>query len=50
MSYRILITGKNSYIGTSVETWLNRSPEDFLIDTIDTRENAWKKQIFLSMM
>ncbi|MBG9983838.1 NAD-dependent epimerase/dehydratase family protein [Aerococcaceae bacterium DSM 111022] len=46
MSYRILITGKNSYIGTSVETWLNRSPEDFLIDTIDTRENAWKKADF----
>ena len=46
MSHRILITGKNSYIGTSVETWLNQSPENFIIDTIDTRDNAWKKADF----
>ena len=46
MSQKILITGKNSYIGTSVETWLNKSPEDFLIETIDTRDNAWKEADF----
>ncbi|MBG9979946.1 NAD-dependent epimerase/dehydratase family protein [Facklamia sp. DSM 111018] len=40
---KILITGKNSYIGTSVEKWLKKSEENFLIDTVDTRDNKWKE-------
>lgn len=40
---KILITGKDSYIGTSVEKWLKNSEEKFLIDTVDTRENKWKE-------
>jgi len=30
-----LITGANSYIGTSVEKWLERYPNEYQIDTID---------------
>lgn len=43
---RILITGKDSYIGTSVEKWLLREPGKYLIDTIDMRTDAWKEHDF----
>ncbi len=45
---RILITGANSYIGTSVEKWLNR-PEFsgmYQVDTVDMRGDGWKKKDF----
>lgn len=41
---RILITGKNSYIGNACEKWLNHWPERFQIDKISVREASWKKQ------
>ena len=40
---KILITGKNSYIGTSLENWLMNDPENYQIDTIDMRDDIWKK-------
>lgn len=43
---RILITGKNSYIGTSLANWLVREPDKYYIDTVSTRDNAWKKKDF----
>ena len=43
---RILITGKNSYIGTSLENWLLREPEKYYVDTVSTRDDAWKKKDF----
>lgn len=43
---KILITGANSYIGTSLEKWLGQYPEDYCIDTVNTRDDAWKKKNF----
>lgn len=42
----ILITGANSYIGTSLEKWLSSYPEDYFIDTVDMRDNTWKEKNF----
>ncbi|MDY0288987.1 MAG: NAD-dependent epimerase/dehydratase family protein [Sphaerochaeta sp.] len=43
---RVLITGANSYIGTSVETWLNKYSDQFHVDTVDTINDAWKQVDF----
>lgn len=43
---RVLITGANSYIGTSVETLLNKYPDQFHVDTVDTINDAWKQVDF----
>lgn len=45
---RILITGKDSYIGTSFEAWLAR-PEYaglYEVDTVDMRGDGWRKVSF----
>lgn len=39
---KILITGENSYIGTSFEKWVNRFPNDYLVETISTLGDDWK--------
>ncbi len=39
---RVLITGANSFIGTSIEKWLMRTPDEFQVDTVDTMNEAWK--------
>jgi nucleoside-diphosphate-sugar epimerase len=43
---RILVTGLNSYIGTSFEKWMNQYPEDYLIDSIDMRVGSWREADF----
>lgn len=43
---KILITGKNSYIGTSVEKWLLREPDKYSVDTIDMKSDSWKEKDF----
>lgn len=43
---RVLITGENSYIGMSVEKWLQQWPEDFSVDTISVRGDEWKHYDF----
>lgn len=43
---KILITGKNSYIGTSLETVLSREPKKFQVDTVDTKNSSWKDEDF----
>ena len=43
---RVLITGKNSYIGTAVERWLLREPENYVVDTIDMKDEAWVARDF----
>lgn len=43
---KILITGKNSYIGTSVEKWLLREPDKYSVDTIDMKDSSWKVKDF----
>ena len=43
---RILITGANSYIGTSFEKWVAQWPEEYQVDTVDTRNGEWKELDF----
>jgi len=40
---RVLITGANSYIGMSVQAWLNKTPEYYIVDAIDMMGDAWKE-------
>ena len=41
---KVLITGKNSYIGTNVERYLVE--RSYQVDTIDMRGNAWREYDF----
>lgn len=43
---RILITGANSYIGTSFEKWVAQWPEEYHVDTVGTRNGEWKELDF----
>jgi len=45
---KILITGKNSYIGTSFENWLMREPDKYKVDTVDMKDGSWKEKDFSS--
>ena len=42
----ILITGKNSYIGTSLENWLMREPDKYKVATVDMKDGSWKEKDF----
>lgn len=43
---KILITGKYSYIGTSLENWLMREPDQYKVDTVDMKDGSWKEKNF----
>jgi len=43
---KILITGVNSYIGTSLEKWLEKYSDKYYIDTLDMKDNEWKNRDF----
>lgn len=45
---KIMITGAESYLGTSVERWLNRPEYDgmYQVETVDMRGEEWKKRDF----
>jgi len=43
---RILITGADSYIGTSFEKWLKKYPDEYSVNTIDLRDSIWKEKTF----
>ncbi|WP_162163935.1 NAD-dependent epimerase/dehydratase family protein [Acholeplasma hippikon] len=43
---RILITGVNSFIGTSIENELIKYPMNYTVDSIDMKNNDWKKYDF----
>lgn len=43
---KILITGSNSYIGTSLEKWLEKFPDKYSVDTVNMRDNLWKEKDF----
>lgn len=45
---KILITGADSYIGTSVEKWLMREPDKYKVDTVDMKDGSWKEKDFSS--
>ena len=48
MTKRILITGKNSYIGKSLKKWLLSDQTKYQVDTISLRENSWRNLDFSS--
>ncbi|NLE93876.1 MAG: hypothetical protein GX599_07735 [Chloroflexi bacterium] len=43
---RVLITGKGSYIGTSVEEYLAQWPEQYQVDTVDMVDGSWRERSF----
>jgi nucleoside-diphosphate-sugar epimerase len=43
---KILITGKNSYVGKSLEKWLESHPDKYSVETISLRDNLWKEKNF----
>ena len=42
----IIITGANSYVGTSFEKWLSQWPDKYHVDTIDMIDGEWRKKSF----
>ena len=49
MMRKVLITGKNSYIGNRVQQWLlERYPGQFEVEQLDLRDGSWKKGDFSS--
>lgn len=43
---RILITGANSYIGTSFEKYMAQWPNEYQVDTIDMVDGSWREKSF----
>ena len=43
---KILITGANSYIGTSAEKWLRKQTDKYKIETVDMKGKIWKEKDF----
>jgi len=43
---RILVTGSNSYVGTSFVKWLSQYADMYTIDTISLRDDRWKESSF----
>lgn len=43
---RVLITGANSYIGVSVEKWLNQWKDEYEVNTLDMQKEDWKEHDF----
>jgi len=44
--FKILVTGKGSYIGSSLKMWLGKYPDSFMVDTLDMRDKAWFEKDF----
>lgn len=45
-SKKILITGANSYIGESVESYLNRITGQYTVETVDMIDGSWRQKDF----
>lgn len=43
---KVLITGANSYIGTSFENWIKDNEPDIITDTLDMKSDTWKQEDF----
>ncbi|WP_270474904.1 NAD-dependent epimerase/dehydratase family protein [Clostridium cochlearium] len=43
---KILITGANSYIGTSFENYIKRWKDEYIVDTVDMIDGSWKEKSF----
>lgn len=43
---KILITGANSYIGTSFENYMKQWPDEYQVDTVDMVDGLWTNKSF----
>lgn len=43
---KLLITGANSYIGTSFEKYMTQWPEKYQVDTVDMIDGTWRDKSF----
>ena len=43
---KILITGANSYIGMSFDSYLKQWPDKYMVDTMDMIDGSWKEKSF----
>lgn len=43
---KILVTGKNSYIGKNLESWLGNYSDKYIVDSISLRDDSWKTKEF----
>ena len=43
---KLLITGANSYVGTSVEKHLKQWPQQYQVDTVDMVDGSWSERSF----
>ena len=43
---KILITGANSYIGTSFANYMAKWPDEYQVDTIDMIDGSWREKSF----
>lgn len=43
---KILITGANSYIGTSFENYLKKWQDEYQVDTVDMIDDSWREKSF----
>ena len=43
---KILITGANSYIGTSFENYIKQWPDEYSVDTVDMIDGTWREKSF----
>ncbi|CRZ34503.1 UDP-glucose 4-epimerase [Herbinix hemicellulosilytica] len=43
---KVLITGANSYIGTSFERWVSQYPDRYKVDTVDMKDGSWRDKDF----
>lgn len=43
---KILITGANSYIGTSFEKYMSQWPDQYQVDTVDMIDGTWREKDF----
>lgn len=43
---KILITGANSYIGTSFEKYMKQWPDKYQVDTVDMIDGSWRNKDF----
>lgn len=43
---KILITGANSYIGTSFEKYVAQYADDYQVDTVDMLDDSWREKFF----
>lgn len=41
---KVLITGVNSYVGTSLKKWLRKNPEHYDVDLISLRDGLWREK------